>query len=190
MTNNIVKKIINEELSRYNGKLNVFDFDETLVSDVATVYVIKSDGSKLPLGHNVYKKYIKQPGDKIDITEFSTVNDPIVNWPVMNLLKSSQGNSIILTARTLPGPIEAYLKTLQIDVPVFAVGTDDPDLISAPYNAKMKGQWLRDAINTFNIKEIEFWDDNGLNLYAAEELGKELNVKVITHQIVFNPRKI
>ena len=107
----------------------------------------------------------------------------------MNLLKSSQGNSIILTARTVPEPISEFLKPLGIDIPVFAVGTDDPDLICSAYNAKMKSQWLRAAINKFNIKEIEFWDDNGLNLYAAQQLGEELNVKVITHQVVFVPRK-
>lgn len=190
MTNNAVKKTINEELERFSNKLNIFDFDDTLVSDVATIYILKPNGIKIPMSHIDYKKYVKQPGDKIDITEFNTVNGPTVNWEIMNLLKSSQNTSIILTARTANVPVENYLKTLEINVPVFAVGTDDPNLISSAFNAKRKAEWLRATIKTFPIEEIEFWDDNALNLYVVEELCKELNIKLTTHRVEFDPHKV
>lgn len=188
--NDFIKNTIKKELNRYSGKLNVFDFDDTLISDISKIYIIKPNGNKITLTSDEYKKYNKLPEDKVDITEFSTINEPIINWEMMNLLKSLQDTSIILTARTISEPIEKFLETLNIHVPVFAIGTDDPNLICSSYNSRMKSEWLRKAILKFNIKEIEFWDDNKMNIYAVDKLGEELNINIITHKVDFNPKRI
>lgn len=185
---NIIKKIIQEELDRFNGKLNVFDFDETLVSDSAMAYVIRPDGSRMPINHDDYKTFVPGPDDLIDITEFDQVNNPVINEPMVQMLKNSQKNSIILTARTEGPPIEKFLRTLGIDVPVFTVGSKDPKFINSSLNAKRKFEFLKKVIEKFNIKEIEFWDDNGLNLYEAQKLSNLYPVKIITHLVKFSPK--
>ena len=186
MTNNLIKKIIEEELNRFNGKLYIFDFDETLISDKAKAYVTKKDGTRYSLDHDQYKDYEKENGDRIDISEFDLVMDPVINVPMMNLIKSLQKNSVILTARTKDVPISEFLKSCGVDVPVYAVGTTDPDLISSAYNARKKSDWIKKAIETFQLTFVEFWDDNRLNLFEAEKL-KELfpRTEIKTHYVVF-----
>lgn len=185
-----INEIIISELNRYSETIYIFDFDETLISDNANVHVTKQNGDKFTLNQKQYKKYIKEPGDQLDISEFDTVNDPIPNMELIALAKSLQDKSIVLTARSVEKPIKDYLSTLEIDMPVHAIGSSDPNVISAAYNATKKCEWVENLINNFDIKNIEVWDDNRLNLHKIQSLKtKYPAITIKTHLVKFGPRR-
>jgi hypothetical protein len=186
----LIQKIIKEEINRFSGpKLNIFDFDDTLVSDYSFVYVIRPNGERIQLDPKAYRSYKPAPDESVDISEFDLVKDPIPNLPLINLLKSLQGSSIILTARTAHQPIEDYMiNQFGITVPVYAVGTTDPKLISSSYNAKRKAEWISKILSAFQIDEIELWDDNKLNIREIGFLSKTFPVKIKSNLVKFDPR--
>ena len=93
--NNFIKKLINEELNRFDGKLYIFDFDQTLVEDDALAYVVDQNGNRIKsLTHSEYRIYVSNPDETIDISEFEKVNNPINNDDMMNKIRLLQKNSV------------------------------------------------------------------------------------------------
>jgi hypothetical protein len=182
--NNMIKKIIQEELNRFEDKLYVFDFDETLITDQNSVFIVKPDGSKTQISHKNYVEYKKQPGERVEFDETKDIINPIINQPMMDLLRQHQQNAVILTARTNDKPATKLLTQFGIHVPVFAVGTNDPTLTSTAYNAKRKASWIESAIKTFRLKYVEFWDDNRFNIYEVEQLKEKYPEVIIKTNLV------
>lgn len=182
-----IQNIIKNELKRFTGKkLYIFDFDETLISDVSTAYIVKQDGTKQPINHKQYKDYKLLPGEYLDINEFNDVIDPTISKSMMKLLIKHKNNAIILTARSVKEPIELFLNKFNINIPVFAIGTNDPKLVSITFNAHRKKDFISKVIEMFNLDYVEFWDDNQLNIYQVDTIKKLFpNTTIITHLVEF-----
>ena len=188
MNRNFLKTIIKEELEEIimgPKALYVFDFDDTLVSDQATVYVVhEQNQTRTPLTVTEFHHYLLKEGEEMDFGEFEEVTDPAIHTSIMDLLVSHLPNVVILTARSEPQPIKDYLGDLGIDVPVIAVGksTDDAEAIKG--NAKRKRDWIGNAIRTRGLEYVEFWDDNEENINQVWSLQKKYpDVKIVCHLV-------
>lgn len=189
MSRKFLKRIIREELDEIfdePGRLYVFDFDDTLVTDTATVYVIQPNGNRIPLTHTEFHHYNLKPGERMDFGEFETVGEPHVHEELMRKLLRHLPNSAILTARSKAKPIKDYLQSVGVDVPeIIAVGGErTPGVDIVLRDAKRKRDWIDNAIRTRNLKYVEFWDDNLQNVYQARKLKKKYpNVTIIVHRV-------
>ena len=186
MSRKNIKTIIKEELNNILGNsLYVFDFDDTLVTDTATVYVKTPSGESIPLTNHEFHNYKVKEGETLDFREFDDVTAPSVHKSIMSLLKRHLDNSVILTARTKTGPIKKYMNGLGVHVPqIIAVGSRDEDQNSVIINAMRKRDWIDKAIQVRDLKYVEFWDDNEHNVENVESLQKKYpDVKIICHLV-------
>jgi len=184
-----LKKIIKEELKdilKSENALYVFDFDDTLVTDTATVYVEKEGSPKRKaLTPHEFHNYEIQPGETLNYDEFEEVGDPKVHNSIMTLLKKHLDNSVILTARSRAKPVKDYLASVGVDVPhVIAVGTQADEKDSVMINAKRKRDWIDKAIQSRGLDYVEFWDDNEHNIENVWSLQKKYpDVKIVCHLV-------
>lgn len=193
MSHDFLKTIIEDEIKNVLIKersLYVFDFDDTLVTDQATVYVQnEATGKKFPLSVTEFHHYTLKENEVMDFGEFEQVTNPKIHKNILNLLLQYLPNSAILTARGSAEPIKDFLESLGIYVPeIIAVG-DDSDLNhnvdSVLENAKRKRIWINNAIQQRGLEHVEFWDDNLQNIFQVKKLAKKYpNVKIITHRVI------
>lgn len=185
---NFIKNIIDQELNDIvdeTKSLYIFDFDDTLVTDNAIVYVIQpsNNNNKIPLSYTEYHHYQLKDDEYMDFGEFEEINNPTIHENIMRLLVRHLQNSAILTARSKSGPIKNYLKSIGIDVPeVIAIGSRSQANILV--NAKRKKDWIEKAIQSRNLEHVEFWDDNLQNVFQAKKLIKKYpDVRIIIHRV-------
>jgi len=186
MTQDFLKTIIQEEIDNvmHEDALYVFDFDDTLVKDKASIYLERSDGFKQVITPSEFHNIELKEGESVDVTEFDDVTDPTVHKDIMNLLIKHQRQAVILTARAEADPVKRYLATLGIDVAVHAVGVKDPTHEAIHVNAQRKRKWIENAIKERNLDYIEFWDDNEWNIKEVDSLkDKHPDVTIITHLV-------
>ena len=157
--------ILNEE--QYGKRLVVFDFDDTLATSEAFIYVTKSDGTKLKLDPAEYATYVEEPGDKFDFKDFnSMLKNPQAIDRNMNMLKKALSNAqnkvTILTARAQGYPMKHYFKTQHnIDPYIVPVGDSNP---------QKKAQWIENEIKK-GYNKIFFIDDSQKNVDAVAALN-------------------
>jgi hypothetical protein len=165
-------------------KLYLFDFDETLIHNHGQIRLIKTDGTIRVLDQHEYYEYRPKPGEKIDLSDYDKVSDPIVNEKNMNLLRQHINNAQILTARPHKEPVIEYLKSIGINVPVNAVGISDANIDCILPNAHRKKDWIKKIIIQKKYDYVEFWDDNHFNIDCVNELKTDFpHVNIITHLV-------
>jgi hypothetical protein len=151
-------------------KLSVFDFDDTLVSTNANVYITHSNGKKSTLNPAEYAMYKSKPGDNFDFHEFDgPLKEPKVikrNFDlfVKVLKKSASGRrTSILTARAAHKPIQNFFKQFGITgLEIVALGSSDPQL---------KADWIEQQIKK-GYDDIRFMDDSSQNIKAVKKMAK------------------
>ena len=159
-----LQKILNEE--QYGKRLVVFDFDDTLATSEAFIYVTKSDGTKLTLDPAEYATYEQEPGDKFDFKDFnSMLKNPQAIDRNMKMLKKALANAqnkvTILTARAQGYPMKHFFKTQHnIDPYIVPVGDSNP---------QKKAQWIEAEIKK-GYNKIFFIDDSQKNVDAVAKL--------------------
>jgi hypothetical protein len=186
MTQDFLKTIIQEEINRtiHENSLYIFDFDDTLVEDQASIYLVRSDGQKQVITPSDFHNIDLKDGESVDVTEFDAVTDPVIHDELMDILAAHQYQSVILTARNEAEPIRKFLATIGINIDVFAVGVKDPTREAIHINAQRKREWIEKAIKERDLEYVEFWDDNVFNIKEAESLRKKYpDVEIVTHLV-------
>jgi len=152
---------------RFNRKIRVFDFDDTLVKTDAYVIVTDRQGNKRQLTPGEYAVYEKKPGEVFDYSQFQKVINPRPLRAIEKILREvlrSGSEAEILTARGNYETIKAYLKMRGIEgIFVHALGSSDP---------KLKGAHLQALINS-GYDFIEFFEDSPKNIEAAKEVAEK-----------------
>jgi hypothetical protein len=167
-----------KSLLEFKGKtLHVYDFDDTLATSEALIYVHKRDGTKLTLTPEEFAVYDEQAGDKIDFSDFSRIlrNAKPINRNIKlinNSLKNPNVKTTILTARAIAFPIRHFFKTtFGVEPYVIAVGSSDP---------MKKANWIEAHIKK-GYRNIFFTDDSLKNIAAVDKLkNKYPNVNLVT----------
>ena len=162
-------RILLDESKQEQKKLRVFDFDDTLVTTDAKVYVTHADNSRSVLTPGEYAVYVTRSGDTFDYSEFQMLINPRqIKWTgriVNNIYRAhGPGGFIILTARGSSAPVEEFLVDAGLPgVEVVGLGSSDP---------QAKASWIRERFMSEKLDELEFFDDSIKNIKAVADLNQ------------------
>lgn len=166
----------------------VFDFDDTLAHAGSAVGVLRGGVRVRDLSSLTFKDYHLQSGEEFDFSGADRVVDPKPIGAVLKVMRAvlAQGKTtVILTGRTRPEPVEEWLASVGIRVPVVAIGHAGASHASI---AKAKRDWLERAIAD-GYNDIEFWDDNAVNIRVADTLKREYpHVRLRTRLVKYTAR--
>ena len=157
-------EILNED--QRGKRLVVFDFDDTLATSEAFIYLTKADGSEVKMDPAEYATYDEQPGDKFDFKDFNGMlkNPQTINRHMKMLkkaLSNAQNKVTILTARSHGFPMKHFFKTQHnIDPYIVPVGHSSP---------QKKADWIEAEIKK-GYNKIFFIDDSQKNVDAVAKL--------------------
>ena len=81
ITESRLREFIRESVSKKETvkKLRVFDFDDTLVMTNSFIKIKKQNGEIMQITPAQYAVYDKEDDDIFDFSDFSKVNDPLIN---------------------------------------------------------------------------------------------------------------
>lgn len=160
-----ITEILRENQPKFNKKLRVFDFDDTLVKTGSIIHVTNSSGENFDLTPGEFAIYTAQPGDTFDFSDFSKLVDPKeIKWTVKILrdIIASGGEVVILTARNSAEPVHEFLKLSEIPaLEVIALGDSNP---------QRKSDYIKWRIESDGFDLVEFFDDSYKNVLAVESL--------------------
>ncbi len=163
--------------------LHIFDFDDTLVRSDSRVVVKSLDGDLINMTSEQFASYIEQPGDVLDFSDFEKypVNPQIIE-PVFGELRAAialdgVNNTVILTARSNPSPVQAFLKHHRIpSIHVEAVGSSDP---------MAKASYILERLNNDKtIDEVRVFEDNVRNIRTIKRVMTTSGVVLKTNRVV------
>lgn len=164
--------------------LHIFDFDDTLVQSDSKVVITDSLGRERSLTSEEYASYVKQPGDVEDFSDFDrypknpTLIEPVFSELLAAISLDGIKNTIILTARSSPGPVRAFLASRDIKgIHVEAVGSSNPI---------DKALYIIDLLKKDpEIKEVRVFEDNVRNIRTIQRLvgNKESEVTLKTNRV-------
>tara|TARA_B100000683_G_scaffold266355_1_gene298500 strand:+ start:315 stop:881 length:567 start_codon:yes stop_codon:yes gene_type:complete len=161
--------------------LHIFDFDDTLVSSESNVYITKASGEILTLSSEDYAKYTPEKGDRQNFKDFDKYpQNPEIIEPVFAELRSAialDGASavVILTARSNPGPVRAFLDANKIPkIDIVATGTSDP---------MAKARYVLDRVMKDDFDEVIVFEDNVRNLRTIRKELTPTGIKLKTNRV-------
>lgn len=168
--------------------LRVFDFDDTIAETDAAIGVMRGGKRVQSLSSLRFKDYILQPGEAFDFSAADEVRNPKPIGAVLKVMRTviAQGKpTVILTGRAVAHTVAHWLGSIGIDIPVITVGGPGTSHHSI---AQAKYEWLRDAIGR-GYDDIEFWDDNALNIQYAKRLKAQFpHVRLRLRHVKYKPR--
>ena len=152
--------------------MSIFDFDDTLATADAWIYVKHKSGKESKLDPAEFAVYDEKPGDEFDFRDFDSMlkNPKIIKKNFKLLVKQidkarkTTGRKVtILTARALGYPVKHFFKTMGLDVYVVPVASADP---------KVKAKWVEDKIKS-GYDTIYFMDDSKKNIDTMKDMLKK-----------------
>lgn len=177
------------ELADARKPLWIFDFDDTLAVDTARVRVVdkKSGKTITTLSTDEFKSYSLKGNEKFDMGTEAVKGSPIpATLKIMRSVLNRGGKTVVLTGRSYGETAKKYLESMGIDVEVVAVGKKSGG--SHAGVAQAKADWIQDQIDQ-GYNDIEFHDDNKLNLEYAKRLAVPGKVRIRTKHIQYSPKR-
>jgi hypothetical protein len=171
-------------------RLRIFDFDDTLVTTDSKIWVLpdgKND-KKFSLTPAEFAVYERMSSDVMDYSEFKQLKNPqLISWMVhifKNVYeKYGPSGIVILSARSVPEPIEQFLKMLG------CTGVNVKALNDA--NPKTKAIWVDRWIREHELNFVEFFDDSPKNIAAIRELRHiHPGVNIVVHHVIHSYPRI
>jgi len=162
--------------------LHIFDFDDTLVRSDARIVVTDTDGSIKELTSEEYASYAEKPGEEFDFSDFDKFpKNPEIIEPVFAELLASIAldgpeSVVILTARSNPNPVRAFLKINRIPaIHVEAVGSSDP---------MAKASYILERIKTEeDISKVRVFEDNVRNIRTITKEVMKTGISLKTNRV-------
>lgn len=161
-----------QDILKEGKTLSIFDFDDTLATADAWIYVKHKSGKESKLDPAEFAVYDEKPGDEFDFRDFDSMlkNPKIIKKNFKLLVKQidkarkTTGRKVtILTARALGYPVKHFFKTMGLDVYVVPVASADP---------KVKAKWVEDKIKS-GYDTIYFMDDSKKNIDTMKNMLKK-----------------
>jgi len=161
-----------KDILKEGKTLSIFDFDDTLATADAWIYVKNKSGKESKLDPAEFAVYDEKPGDEFDFRDFDSMlkNPKIIKKNFKLLVKQidkarkTTGRKVtILTARALGYPVKHFFKTMGLDVYVVPVASADP---------KVKAKWVEDKIKS-GYDTIYFMDDSKKNIDTMKDMLKK-----------------
>ena len=161
-----------KDMLKEGKTLSIFDFDDTLATADAWIYVKHKSGKESKFDPAEFAVYDEKPGDEFDFRDFDSMlkNPKIIKKNFKLLVKQidkarkTTGRKVtILTARALGYPVKHFFKTMGLDVYVVPVASADP---------KVKAKWVVDKIKS-GYDTIYFMDDSKKNIDTMKDMLKK-----------------
>ena len=174
-----VSKLLREIFDGIPDELNVYDFDDTLCRTEGMVHVINNEtGETKDLHPHEFHEYHLQEGEEFDLSDFGVIINP-ETLPHLERMKADYDRLgpygvSICTARPSATEVIKFMADCGMpDIEIVAVGTLEPHGDVGNLNALRKQSYLRGKLEQRNLKVLRFFDDNELNIEAAQHLQKE-----------------
>jgi len=177
------------ELADARKPLWIFDFDDTLAVDTARVRVVDKKTGKLitTVSTDEFKSYSLKGNERFELGKEGVKASPIpATLKIMRSVLGRGGKAVVLTGRNYGDTAKKYLESMGIDVDVVAIGSKSGG--SHEGVARAKADWIQDQIDQ-GYNDIEFHDDNKLNLEYAKRLAVPGKVRIRTKHIQYSPKR-
>ena len=155
--------------------LHIFDFDDTLVRSESYIHIIHADGTEESLSSEEYAKYVEQPGDIFDYSDFDAypLNAQIIEEVFAELRAAialdGPGSVVVLTARSNPAPVRQFLDDNKISgIEIKATGSSNPH---------SKAKFVLDKLGNEDIDEVRVFEDNVKNIRTIQKIVEPTGVK-------------
>ena len=170
-----------------DGKIILFDIDDTLIRSNANIYVVKNGKIKRVISSTQFNSDRLARGENYDYQEFNSAE-------LLNSAKTTQyfdtlireykkGNIIgIVTAREDKKLIFNYLKKNGVILDkrlIFTVTAINSKLSGSIHERKAQ---VIDILSKKGFNTFVYFDDNKQNIEACEEMAKKLNLKIYSKQ--------
>jgi hypothetical protein len=175
--------MFSEDVIKEGKTLSIFDFDDTLATADAWIYITHADGEKSKLDPAEFAVYKEKEGDEFDFKDFDSMlknpkliknNFKLLVKQIEKARKTAGRKVTILTARRLGFPVKHFFKTMGLDVYVVPVASSDP---------QKKVDWIETKIKG-GYDTVYFMDDSKKNITAVNQLLKKYpHVKNIVKHI-------
>jgi len=187
MPNNTIEKLIEQCLSQvlteiahsYPEELNVYDFDDTLVTTEGTIHLVNTEtNERRELHPHEFHEYRLEPHEEFDLSDFDKLINPTA-LPHLARMKADyqrlgpHGVSIC-TARPDSNPVIAFMSAQGMsDIEIVAIGDVSPRGDVGTLNSSRKKAYLTKKILQRGLRVLRFFDDNLENCEAAKSLAGE-----------------
>ena len=161
--------------------LHIFDFDDTLVRADDKIRITHADGASESLSSEEFAKYVEQPGDQYDFSDFDQYpTNPTIVENVFAELRAAialdgPGSVVILTARSNTKPVIEFLKDNDIEG-IAIVGT-------ASDNPMRKAQYVLDRVKNGDYKEVRVFEDNARNIRTIRKVIEPTGIRLQTNRV-------
>lgn len=187
MSKNAIEKLIEECISQvlleiahsYPEELNVYDFDDTLVTTEGTIHLVnKKTGERRELHPHEFHEYHLQPNEEFDLSDFDKLVNPQA-LPHLTRMKADYERLgphgvAICTARPDASPVIDFMGTQGMaDVEIVAVGEAKPVGDVGTLNAHRKKSYMKNKILQRGLSILRFFDDNAENCESVASLASD-----------------
>lgn len=159
-----------------SGTCLIFDFDDTLVTSSAVVYVYRASGETLTLTSTEFAKFKPLDTDIMDFSMFEIFPPDVAQTStfkhLLDALKVIPSSTFIVSARSNPVPIKAALGSLGANISnshIFAVGNADPQ------NKRHVVTSILEKLPSCNMLYV--FEDNMDNIQAIHTAAKDKGIK-------------
>jgi hypothetical protein len=159
----------------------VSDFDDTLATTSAVIYVTDSSGKTRKMSPAEYAVYEPADGDNFDYSEFDDLIDPRPIPRYVRLLRKAAESPrvdkvAILTARGKVEPVARFLQMVDMpgQIKIVALGDSNPERKKAYLKKQIEAGYTRMA----------FVDDSPKNVEVSRQLMDEHpEARILVHQV-------
>ena len=161
--------------------LHIFDFDDTLIRADDMIHITHADGTSESLSSEEFAKYVEQPGDQYDFSDFDQYpTNPTIVENVFAELRAAialdgPGSVVILTARSNTRPVFEFLKDNNIQG-IAIVGT-------ASDNPMRKAEYVLSRVKDGDYSEVRVFEDNARNIRTIKKVIEPTGVKLQTNRV-------
>jgi uncharacterized HAD superfamily protein len=174
-------------------KAYCFDFDETLVTTKARIYVYRNGSYVKAMTSKEFNNYKRQPGDKLDFRDFEN-GEMILNakpykmWSVIQKIsrtiraEKSTAEIYILTARTpdMKSYIYEFLKRNGIEIDLDNIITIGDGIGKIDISEEKKKE-LKELAKAYD--EVYFFDDDPKNIAIGKSI-EGIKTRLVENKII------
>jgi len=168
-------------------KLFIFDFDDTLALSNSRIVVNHADGTQSVLDSREFAKYVADPSDKLDFSQFTEASGTII-WNVAEIfrrtLDDSNCDTFIVTARAHGQPVKEFIEKELGLAGVRVVATA---------GSSGKVPWLVNQLQQKDYEEVVIFEDcrnnlkalgDAINAHNLEKRGIDQYINVVKHCVL------
>jgi hypothetical protein len=162
--------------------LYIFDFDDTLAITDSRVKVIRG-GEEILMTSREFAHFPFNPTtDSLDFGDFSRAEGTLIKATVEEMRNAIDNGAdvFIVTARSVAGPVEQFLKQ--------ELGNHPPVIATA--GSEKKSLWLSDKLRSGQYTRVVVYEDCEKNIRLLRDVAQEFNIQYSAMCIMPNQQMV